>query len=385
MEIKQVYELVNNATSEILGQETILQEDLQNVIDIGTEIFNASSVDKYVRSLVDHIGRVIFVNRPYSGGAPSVLMDGWEYGAVLEKIQAEMPEATENESWELEDGVSYDPNVFYKPQVSAKFFDKRTTFEIPLSFTERQVRGSFSSAEQMNGFLSMLYTSVDNALTVRTDALIMRTINNMIGETFYDMNSSGTYTGAGNMRAVNLLKLYNDTYSASQTASGCLYDDKFIRFAAYQMGLVKSRLRKISTLYNIGGKKRFTPESRLHFVTLADFTKAADVFLQSDTFHDEFTRMPQSETVPYWQGSGTGYGFSDISNVKVITASNHSVNATGILGVMFDRDALGVCNVDRRVTTNYNPKAEFYNNWYKFDAGYFNDNNENFVVFYVAS
>lgn len=385
MEIKQVYELVNKATSEILGQETVLQEDLQNVVDIGTELFNASSVDKYVRALVDHIGRVIFVNRPYSGGAPSVLMDGWEYGAVLEKIQAEMPEATENESWELEDGVSYDPNIFYKPTVSAKFFNKKTTFEIPLSFTERQIKGSFSSAEQMNGFLSMLYTAVDNALTVRTDALIMRTINNMIGETFYDMNSGGTYTGAGNTRAVNLLKLYNDTYSASQTASGCLYDDKFIRFAAYQMGLIQSRLRKISTLYNMGGKKRFTPENRLHFVTLADFSKAADVFLQSDTFHEEFTRMPKSETVPYWQGSGTGYGFSDISSINVVTASNHAVNPSGVLGVMFDRDALGVCNVDRRVTTNYNPKAEFYNNWYKFDAGYFNDNNENFIVFYVAA
>jgi hypothetical protein len=160
MEMNQIYEAVNAATAAAIGETAVLQENLSNIVDIGTEIFNANSVDKYVRKLVDHIGKVVFVNRKYQGAVPSVLRDGWEYGAVLEKISSEMPEATENESWELEDGASYDPNIFTKPDVSAKFFNKRTTFEIPLSFTEMQVRGSFSGAEQMNGFLSMLFNGV---------------------------------------------------------------------------------------------------------------------------------------------------------------------------------------------------------------------------------
>ena len=122
----------------------------------------------------------------------------------------------------------------------------------------------------------------------------------------------------------------------------------------------------------------------LHVVMLADFKKAANVFLQSDVFHDTLTELPNADIVPYWQGSGQGYGFTDISSINIKTASGSNVTASGILGVMFDRDALGVTNLDRRVTTNYNPKAEFYNNWYKFDAGYFNDTNENFVVFFVA-
>lgn len=385
MTVTQVYELVNTATTEVLGGSAVLNEDLSNIADIGTEIFNANGVDHYVRSLVDHIGKVIFVNRPYSGGAPSVLMDGWEYGAVLEKIQAEMPEATENESWELEDGVSYDPNVFTKPEVSAKFYENKRTFEVPMSFLERQVKGSFSNAAQLGGFLGMLYTSVDNSMTVKMDSLVFRTINNYIGETFYNMNSGGTYTGAGNTRAYNLLKMYNDTYSQSLTVANCMYTPEFIRYCAYVMGLIKNRLTKISSLFNMGGKPRFTPDDRLHFITLADFMKAADVFLQSGTFHDEFTKLPNAETVPYWQGSGTGYNFNSISEINIKTASGHTVNPTGILGVMFDRDALGVCNLDRRVTTYYNAKAEFYNNWYKFEAGYFNDFNENFVVFYVAA
>lgn len=384
MTIAQIYALMNSVTSEILGDSAVISEDLSNVVDIGTEIFNANAVDNYVRSLVNHIGRVIFVNRPYSGNVPSVLMDGWEYGSVLEKITADLPEATENESWELTDGASYDPNVFYKPSVSAKFFNKRVTFEIPMSFTERQVKESFSNATQLNGFLSMLYNAVDKAMTIKVDALVMRTINNMIGETIYADYSGASLASKSGVKAINLLYLYNQRYSKSLTASNALTDPDFIRFASYEMGVMSSRLSKISTLFNIGGKDRFTPSDMLHVVMLADFRKSANVFLQSDVFHEQFTALPNSEEVPFWQGSGQSYAFSDITNVKITTASNHSVDATGILCVMFDRDALGVTNLDRRVTTNYNPKAEFYNNWYKFDAGYFNDTNENFIVFFVA-
>lgn len=383
MTVAQIYDIINPITKEILGETAVVNEDLSNIVDIGEEIFNATDVDNYVKSLVNHIGRVIFVNRPYSGGAPSVLMDGWEYGSVLEKISAELPEATENESWELTDGASYDPNIFYKPKVSAKFFNKRVTFEIPMSFTERQVKESFSNASQLNGFLSMLYNAVDKSMTIKIDSLVMRTINNMIAETLHNFNNSGDYTGTG-VRAVNLLKLYNDDKGTDLTAEKSIKDPDFIRFASYIMGLYMERLSKISSLFNIGGKDRFTPRDLLHVILLSDFAKASDSFSMSSTFHNEFVALPKGEIVPYWQGSGTDYSFSSVSSINVKTASGDTVNASGIIGVMFDRDALGVTNLDRRVTTNYNPKAEFFSNWYKFDAGYFNDMNENFVLFYVA-
>lgn len=384
MEVKQIYDIVNGATQEILGESVLLKEDLSNVVDIGTEIFNASSVDNYVKSLVNHIGRVVFVNRKYSGRAPSVLMDSWEYGSVLQKITMELPEATEDESWELVDQSSYDPNVFTKPKVSTKFFNKRTTFEIPMSITEMQVKESFSNPEQLNGFVSMIYNAIDKSMTVKTDALIMRTINNMIAETVYSEYGATNINSKSTVKAINLLYLYNQEYSKSLTAAKALKDPDFIRYAAYIIGMTASRLGTISTLFNIGGKDRFTPSDMLHIVMLADFKKSADVFLQSTTFNEEYTKLPNAEVVPYWQGSGTGYDFTDTGKVYVKTASGHDETVTGVLSVMFDRDALGVTNFNRRVTTNYNPKAEFYNNWYKADAGYFNDFNENFVVFFVA-
>lgn len=384
MEIKQVADFVNGATSESVGESAVLNEDLSNVVDVGNSIFNASAFDAFVKSLVNHIGRVVFVNRPYRGSAPSVLMDAWEYGSVVEKIASEMPDATENESWELEDGASYDPNVFHQPKAEAKFFNKMTTFEIERSITERQVKQSFSSATQLNAFVSMLFNEVEKSLTVKNDALVMRTINNMIVETMYDAFSGGAITGAGSPKAVNLLSRYNTQYSKSLNAAQAVLDPEFIRYAAYTMGLYVDRLTRMSTLFNVGGKARFTPKDMQHIVMLSEFRAAADVFLQSTTFHDEYTKLVNAETVPFWQGSGTDYAFSNTGKIDAVSAAGHTQTVTGVLGCIWDRDALGVMNFNSRVTTQYNAKAEFTNYFYKRDARYFNDFNENFVVFFVA-
>lgn len=384
MKVNQIYDLTNEITKEVLGKEAVVNEDLSNIVDIGKSVIGADQIDNYVKSLVDHIGKVIFVNRPYAGSAPSVLMDGWEYGSILEKITVDtLPQAQENESWELQDGTSYDPNIFYKPEVSAKFFNSKNTYEIPMSFTEAQVKESFSNVEQLNGFMSMIYNSIDRSMTVRTDAMIMRTIVSMISETIYADYPSADYTAHSGVKAVNLLYLYNQRFGTSLTKDQAITTPEFIRFASYIMGLYESRLSRVSTLFNVGGKDRFTTKDLLHVVLLADFANSAGAYLQSDTYHDEFTKLPQAEIVPSWQGSGVDYAFASTSKIDVKNASNNTVSLDGILGVMFDRDALGVCNQNRRVTSQYNAKAEFFNNFYKWDASYFNDQNENFVVFFI--
>ena len=392
MEVKQIYALMNNVTTEILGKSDLVKEDLSNVVEVGTEIFGATEVDGYVKSLVNHIGKVIFVNRPYAGNIPSLIMDSWEFGSVLEKISADIPNATEKESWELENGREYKQDIFYKPSVSAKFFNKMVTFEVPMSFTEKQVKQSFSSASQLNGFVSMIYNAVDKSMTVKIDSLVMRTINNMIGETVWAEFATGektkalpaTFANSTGTKAVNLLKLYNDKFGRTLTAEKCMTDADFIRFASYTMALYVDRLSKISTLFNVGGKERFTSAEYLHIVMLSEFKSGATAYLSSDTYHENYVALPNSESVPYWQSSGTDYSFANTSKITVRTATGNDVTIGGILAVMFDRDSMGVCNSDRRVTTNYNAKAEFFNNYYKFDASYFNDLNENFVVFFVA-
>lgn len=391
MTVQQIHTLMNTVTSEILGKSDVVAEDLSNVVDVGKELFSNTDVDNYVKSLVNHIGKVIFVNRPYTGNVPSMMLDSWEFGSVLEKIQADIPQATENSSWELTDGKSYDPNVFYKPSVSVKFFNSRVTFEVPMSFTEKQVKESFSNAAQLNGFLSMLYNAVDKSMTVKVDSLVMRTIDNMIAHTLhaeFPTVNDGNYSAVSGTKAVNLLKLYNAKYSKTLTAESAITDPDFIRYASYIMGVYADRMGKLSTLFNVGKKERFTPSDMLKVVMLSDFEKAASTYLYADTWHNENVKLPTAETVPYWQGSGQDYSFSNTSDIHVNITDGEGgtveIVAAGILAIMYDKDAMGVCNTDRRVTTQYNAKAEFFNNFYKFDASYFNDLNENFVVFFVA-
>lgn len=381
MEMNQVYQIANSLTQQYLGETTVLNTDLSNVVDVGSATFDLTNLDHYVHDLIDHIGRVVFVNRAYRGKTPSLVMDAWEYGAVLEKITYdEYPEAQQNDSWNLVDGQSYDPNVFYKPSVSAKFYEKRNTFDIPMSFARRQVKSAFSSATQLNAFFSMIENVIQNSMTLKIDQLAESCINTMIAQTINDANAN---------RAINLLSLYNARFpSDTITAAQATTHPEFLRFASLTMKLYSERLQRMSKLFNIGSKERFTPSEKLHVILLSEFAAGAEAYLYSDTFHDQFVHLSKAETVPYWQGSGTDYAFGSSSKIHVGidtgAASPTVVERSGILGVMFDRDAAGIANLDRRVTTNWNARAEFYNNWYKFDAGYYCDTNENFIVFYVG-
>lgn len=379
MKVTQLKDIVNSVTSEVLGKTDVVNEDLTNLVDVGNEIFDTDNVDNYVKKLIDRIGQVIFVNRLYAGGVPSVLMDSWEYGSVVEKISADMPEADENDSWNLQNGQTYSQDTFYQPKVSAKFFNSKVTFDVKLSFTTQQVKESFSNVNELNGFISMLETGVKNSMTVKLDGLIMRTINNMTGQI---LNS------ANGLQKVNLLTEYNAVSGQTLTANKALMDKDFLKFASLTIKKYQARITKMSTLFNAGGKARFTTTDNLHTVLLSDFADSAEVYLMSDTYHNDTVSLPNHETVPYWQGSGKSYAFNDISkiDVKIDTGNKtpKAVTQTGILGVMFDTNALGVSNLNQRTTTSYNARAEFYTNYYKMDAGYFNDLNENFVVFYIA-
>ena len=380
MKVTQLKDIVNTVTSEVLGKQDVVSEDLSNLVDVGNEIINTDNVDNYVKKLIDRIGKVIFVNRLYAGGVPSVLMDSWEFGSIVEKISADLPDADENDSWKLEDKHEYSQDTFYQPKVSAKFFNSKVTFDVKLSFTTQQVKESFSSVNELNAFLSMLETGVKNSMTVKLDSLIMRTINNMTAQTLFKGQA---------MQKVNLLTAYNKATGQTLKADKALMDKEFLKFASLIIKKYQARITKMSKLFNQGEKARFTNINDLHTVLLSDFADSAEVYLMSDTYHNDTVSLPQHETVPYWQGSGKTYSFSDVSSIKVkindgTTKTAKDVSQTGIVGVMFDTNALGVSNLNQRTTTAYNARAEFYTNFYKMDAGYFNDLNENFVVFYIA-
>lgn len=378
MKVTQIKELVNSSLKEVNGTSEVLKEDLSNVVDIGKDLANNDDIDNFVKKLVDRVGKTVFNDRMYQGSAPSVLMDAWEFGSIVEKVDADLPDVQENDSWNLQDGKSYDQDIFYQPKVSAKFFNSKITFDIPMSFTKMQVKSAFNSATELNSFLSMLMTKVQNALTVHLDGLIMKTINNFTAQVVHANKG---------LQAVNLLSLYNATTGETLTSAKALTTPSFIKFANLTINSYRDRIAKMSTLFNAGGVNKFTPLANQHLVVLSDFASASKVYLEADTYNQNNVKISNYDSVPYWQGTGTKYGFNDISKIDVAIkdgATTTEVVQTGILGVLFDTNALGVSCQNPRTTTAVNARAEFYTNFNKYDAMYYNDLNENFIVFMVA-
>lgn len=394
MKITQIAETLNTVfTQEGIGESAIVLEDLSNIVDVGKTVLdytsNTQNFDSVISKLIDQIGRTIFVDRTYTSQAPNILKDSWEYGSVLQKVRCELQDAQDNATWDLSSYINAgvgedtypDPFELTPPNVEAKFYNSKVTFEVPITLTQVQLKQAFRSASDMNRFFAMIENRIAMKMTLSTDALIMRTINNLIGCKIADNNN-----------VVNLLAGYKtQTGDATMTADKARTDAGFLRYAAKTMMLYKKYLESASMLYNNAGYVTFTPEDKLKFVALADFSKSMDAYLYSDVYHNEFVKLPGFEEVGYWQGTGTAAdtdaSYEERSRIVATVikedGKTQGIDQSGIVGVMFDEEAAMVANENYRVTSIYNPRGEYTNYFYKWDAMYLNDLAENCVVFVI--
>lgn len=380
---KQVAEFVNVAVQQVLGESALVKEDLTNVTDVGEQLTNAQGWVSYIEALVNHIGKVIFVARNYEGILPKLQRKDWEYGSILEKISTDLPEANDTDFMNPTNGAVYTQDKFTKAVVRAKFFNGRLILEVTCpSITEDQLKQSFSNATQLNSFVSMLFTACENAMQIKIEALTLALIRAQIIDTIHADYGSNALSSMSGVKAVNLLKLYNDEFSGSLTIDTCMHNPDFLRFAGEKMRLYISRMAKMSTLFNIEGRERFTKRDLLHVILWSDFVSATTTYLQSSTFHDEMLALPYYEEVPYWQGTGLSY--EEAGKLKGMIGDYEIDGGLKILGTFSDRDALVIANLERWTPSHYNNRMHFWNYWFQLMVGLLRDNAENFVVFFVA-
>lgn len=391
MKITQLKNIINGTVSttgiidQVTGKAPVANEDLSNIVDIGKTILNYTgqgneNYDSFMRNLIDQVGKVMFVDRKYTSQAPDILKDGWEYGSILQKVRCEVPDARDNSTWDLfnypvSGGAAYpDPFELSKPTAQAKFFNSKATYEVPITLTDVQLKESFRSAEEFGRFIAMIENRIAMKITLINDGLIMATIDNLIGQT---LNGTGG-------KVVNLLALYNGA-SGTLTADDALKNKEFLRFASATIAKYKKYVAQAGSLYNAGNYVTFTPAERLKFIANTEFAKALDAYLYSDTFNEEFVKLDGYSEVAFWQGSGTANADRLTVDVKIdVDGTAKKVKNTGVLAVMFDDEAAAVCNQNYRVTSQYNGRGEYTNYFYKWDAMYMNDVEENCVVFTVA-
>lgn len=400
MKLNQIATMLNELNEAMVGSDVTFADELSNIVDAGKQILDFTgesndNYDRFIGKMIDRIGRTIYVDRAYTSQAPDILKDSCAYGSILMKVRAELMDAQENATWQLGDiangtGLSndqdalgnpivpsrLDPFVLNKPNVSAKFYNKRATYEVPITLVDYQLREAFTSAAEMSRFIAMIENRIRVKRTLCTDALVMATIRNLAGVKLA--------TGKG----INLLPLYNATITTPITAADFWTNPDAIRFANKTISLNAKYMEGASTLYNEGDYVTFTPSDRLKAVFLAEFVKDAEVYLYSDTFHNEYDKLEGYSEVAYWQGSSTDGSLSSRSSIMGTFIDNDeklvSGAADGVIAVLFDEEAAAVCCENDRTTSQRNGRAEYINYFYKWDALYMNDLEENCIVFYVS-
>lgn len=396
MEVKQIHQFLCDVKNEIVGkpvedadddaltvkdqlQNFIIKEDLSNIVDLGTILFNSDKWrDNYVKTMIDRIGREVFVDRVYSGYAPSVLKDSWEYGSIMSKTRVKLFDAKPNPSWSLKKGDTVNQFEFCPPEVSQKFYNSKVAWQIECSFADEQLKESFTNAAAMNRFISMIQNRIQTSMTIYIDSLVMRCINNFVAEKI-----------SANNGIVDVLAEFNATQDSPISAAQAVSSKEFYRYLAFRIDRDIERFRAPSVNFNIDTDQdnvTFTPREYAHFVIHSDFASGIKIYLQSDTYHDNLVTLGEYDTIPFWQAQGDKYQLAMTSRINVDLASDNtkSVDRNYIIGFLFDRDALGVLNDNRRVTSSYNSNGEYYTNFYKVDTSYFNDLAENGIVYVLG-
>ena len=377
---KQVADLTNDALKNTLGEETtLLTENLEGVVDIGTSLANANAYKNFIENLMVATAKYIFRFREYKAKAPNVLRDNYEFGQLIQKIRTKLPNTSENQSWKIQANASYDDNVYTPNEVEVKLFMDQITFEVRKSITNEQIKNAFTNATQLGNFVSMQFGYVQNRLELDLENLTYMTINNYMAE-LIKLNTGGN---AGK-RVIPLLTLYKaQDPNASQglTADKALFDKGFLIYAAAKIKDFMNLMQRYNVSFNAEEFETFTPEDLQHVCLYSQFVDNMATYAESSTFHDEFIKLPEGFKVDYWQGIGSN-SVADRTKISIEVASDGTkVEKSYIIGFIFDHDALGINHDQPSVETHYVKSAQFTNYWYKEKLGMFNDLSENGIVF----
>ena len=376
--VEQIYTLVNETAKESMGEKAIAVKDVSSLIALGDSVLSsASDTENFLNTLVDRIARTVFSVRRYETDTEGMVRHPFEFGCIVQKIYVDMPEAKQNNSWEIgKEGYTPVFAPVIKPTAKQKLFKGITTWEVDVTIPDYMLRTAFLNETSMATFIDAIFTAMDNMITLALENNANLTRASFIARKLKGGKACG---------AINLLHEYNALTSASLTIESAMMNAEFLAWASRAINLWVKRMSKMSVLFNEEGYKRHTPKDKIVVNLLQDFTSACDTFLGANTFHDELVKLPMYDSVSYWQGAGESFDFNDTSAIKVKIDESNTIEKKGIIGVVYDYEAMGVTLNERRSTSERNNHDEYTNYYNKANIGYFNDMSENGIVFYLEA
>ena len=388
MKVNQISGLLNSVFGEVLGDTGLIAEDLSNLVSAGTVITSSSTFgdnfENYAGAIIDKVGKTIFADRVYRAKDLGIWRDYFEYGSVLEKIRVDVGEYEDNCEWDLTKlgttGLDYNENIqnhieelfkFVPANVQAKYFNLKTTFKTVISITRKQLKSAFDSATAMARFIGMIENRILSKMEIAKEELQRRAIGNFIGTKI-----------ATNSNVVDLKAAFEAAGGAVIASfDKAMQNPDFLRFVAKRMTMDREFMTQPSKIYNDGQFYSHTPIEDSRLIVLSDLDAGLKFNLYGDTYNEEFVKLNNYVTVPFWQGTGTTMSIADRSTLKITTSGGQTVNQANIVGLLFDRDGIMACNEDPEVRSQYNADGNFTNYFYCYDASFYNDFDENGIVY----
>lgn len=388
MKVNQIAEMLNGIFSSEIGDSEIINEDLGNIVSVGQVITSSSTFgdnfENYAGKIVDKVGKTIFVDRVYRAKDLGIWKDSFEYGSVLEKIRCDVGDFSDNCEWDLtKAGISeldYNENIsdhieelfkFIPAKTQAKYFNLKTTFKTVISITRKQLKSAFNSSSEMARFIGMIENRIASKMEISKDALQRRTIVNLIGEKI------------ATSKSVDLKTLYatETGETAPTTLEEALNDPDVLRFIAKTMSHDRELMSVPSTIYGGGNFYTHTPVEDSRLIVVSDLDEGLKFNLYADTYNEEFVKLNNYKTIPFWQGSGDDMALVDRTTIDIKTVEGRTVKHKSVVGILMDKDAAMVCNETPEVRSQYNADGNFTNYFYTYDCSFYNDYDENAIVY----
>ena len=377
MDTNQIYGFLNDIVSQGIGVDQLTVADEAGLIALGNSVLSSNSnTENFLNTLVQRIGRTIIRYRKYQNKLSGMILDDFEYGAIVQKIRVAMPEAEEDESFDLVDGQSVDHYKIAKPDARQKLFVTRTPYQYKITIQRKHLKEAFLSASGMSSFISAVFGEVRNAIDLGLERLARNAINNMIAESY------GASAAAPKQNVINLGTLYRAiNANAPVTAAELMNDSDFLRFAVSTMNTRIDMMQEMSVL-NMADTSQdalptFTPKDRMHVYIMSQFKRRLETVVQYAAFNELLVDIAGNDTLTYLQAQQTPLAI----NVKR-ASDGTAINVDNIVGLAYDRDACGAYKWDEEVqTTPINAAGLYYNTYYHLQQLWFNDLSENFVVF----
>lgn len=378
--VSQIKNIVNDSVKDALGVNySATKQETSDFVSLGKQLANFNAYEGFFGALANRIVRTIYFIRTYEGSSRSVLRDEHEYGAFIQKVYYDLPNAVDNPTWAIPNGdgeyVQASPyDVQATVGVSSLIFGGKGTWSIEIVRPIEQIKSAFLEESAMMNFISGLYEAVENAFKLQEEEITNLAVNTAMASSL----DGGI--------ARNLLAEYNAKYSQSLTVATALISADFLRFASKEINRAVKNMGKMSTAFNKAGYKTFTTPDRMVVEMLSEFASATDMYLQSDTFHDELTALPNYEDVPFWQASGKDFDFNTCSSINIEHDDlDNDVSQSGIICFIHDIENVAAYFGNRRAWEIVNPRSEVVVHGEKAEKGFAVDDHANAVVFYLGS